>query len=50
MTGDLFDTALLPGLSSATDFVTEAEELMVIGRIDAAGLSPSGSRAGPADG
>jgi len=37
---DLFDTPLLPGLSSVPDIVTEAEERALIAAIDATNLSP----------
>ncbi|WP_174292429.1 alpha-ketoglutarate-dependent dioxygenase AlkB [Sphingomonas bacterium] len=37
---DLFDTPLLPGLMTSNDFITEAEERLLIERIDAADLSP----------
>lgn len=37
---DLFDTPLLPGLSSASDLVTEAEEARLVAAIDATALTP----------
>jgi hypothetical protein len=47
---DLFDTPLLPGLSSSPDLVTAAEGRSLIGAIDATDLTPFASRAGLASG
>lgn len=45
---DLFDAPALPGLTTRHDLISLAEERMLIDRIDATDLAPSGSRAGPA--
>lgn len=37
---DLFGTPMLPGLSAAADFLTEADEQALIARIEAAELTP----------
>jgi alkylated DNA repair dioxygenase AlkB len=37
---DLFDTAIVPGLSQGQDFLTRAEEADLVARIDAADLAP----------
>ncbi len=40
MTSDLFDTPILPGLRMQPDLIDQAEEQMLIARIDAADLTP----------
>jgi len=40
MTLDLFDTPILPGLRMQPDLIDQAEEQMLIARIDAADLTP----------
>lgn len=40
MTIDLFDTPILPGLRMQPDLIDQAEEQMLIARIDAADLTP----------
>lgn len=49
--GDLFGVSAVPGLSSATGLVREADEAALIGRIDACDLAPpSSSINGPGSG
>jgi DNA oxidative demethylase len=47
---DLFNTPVLPGLASTSDFVTQMEEQALIAAIDAADLSPFRFQGWPASG